>query len=84
MFRFADKTDIALMIFGTIAALGAGTAMPAFSLLWGKMSDSFQTSNANPDEMVKAAKKVMFNFLEIGGAIFVACWIMMACWMIAG
>ena len=72
------------MAVGTFAAFGAGIAMPAFALLWGNMTDSFQTSNSDPDAMVKAAKKVMFNFLEIGSAVFVACWIMMACWMITG
>jgi len=30
-----------LIIVGTIAALAMGTALPAFSLLWGDMTDSF-------------------------------------------
>lgn len=84
MFRFADTKDKILMVCGTIGAIGAGAAMPAFSLLWGNMTNSFQDSNSNPDAMVDTAKKVMFNFLEIGAGVFVACWVMMACWMISG
>ena len=72
------------MICGAIAAIGAGASMPAFSLLWGNMTDSFQSSDSDPDAMVRTSKKVMFNFLEIGAGVFVACWVMMACFMISG
>jgi ATP-binding cassette subfamily B (MDR/TAP) protein 1 len=84
MFRFADKTDKILMVCGIIAAIAVGASMPAFSLLMGNMTDSFETSSSDPDAMVESSKKVMFNFLEIGAGVFVACWIMMACWMISG
>ena len=84
LFRFADTVDKILMVVGSIAAIAVGAALPAFALLWGNMTDVFQTSSSDPDEMVNAAKGVMFNFLEIGAAIFVSCWIMTACWMIAG
>lgn len=63
MFRFADKTDKILMLCGAIAAIGAGAAMPAFSLLWGNMTNSFQDSENDPDAMIRTSKKVMFNFL---------------------
>lgn len=41
LFRFADKTDKILMFFGTIGAAAIGTAMPAFALLWGNMTNAF-------------------------------------------
>ena len=72
------------MVLGTIAAIGVGASMPAFSLLSGNMTDSFGNSESDPDAMVAASKKTMFNFLKVGAGVFVACWIMMACWMIAG
>lgn len=84
MFRFADKRDKILMLCGTIAAIAVGISMPAFSLLWGNMTDSFQDSGSDPDAMVRTSKGIMFNFLEIGAGVFVACWVMTACWTIAG
>lgn len=84
MFRFADAKDKILMLCGTIGAIGVGISMPAFSLLWGNMTDSFQNSSTDPDEMVRVSKGIMFNFLEIGAGVFFACWIMTACWIIAG
>ena len=66
---------------GTIAALAVGTALPAFALLWGDMTDAFGQGG---DAMVDASKKSMFNFIYIGIGVFVAGWLMFACWMIAG
>ena len=52
MFRFSDTIDKILIVCGTIAAMGVGAAMPAFSLLMGNMTNSFQSSGTNPDAMV--------------------------------
>lgn len=72
------------MIVGSIAAAANGAALPAFSLLWGNMTDAFSSSTNNPDLMVDKARSVMWNFLEIGVGVFLASWLMFACWMIAG
>ena len=58
-----------------------GTAMPAFALLWGDMTDAFSQGG---DEMVNASAQVMLKFIYIGIGVFVAGWLMFACWMIAG
>lgn len=55
--------------------------MPAFALLWGNMTDSFAEGG---DAMVDKARQVMYIFFGIGGGVFVAGWLMFACWMIAG
>lgn len=52
LFRFADGFDKLLMVFGSIAAAATGAAIPAFSLLWGNMTDSFGDSTSNPNSMV--------------------------------
>lgn len=72
------------MIVGSVAALANGAALPAFSLLWGSMTDTFSGSAVNPQATVDSSKAVMFNFLEIGAGVFVASWLMFACWMTAG
>jgi hypothetical protein len=58
-----------------------GTALPAFALLWGDMTDAF---SAGGDSMVEASMQVMFKFIYIGLGVLVAGWLMFACWMIAG
>jgi len=68
------------MIGGTICALGMGAAMPAFALLWGQMTDTFN----DPNLIVDTARGIMFSFFYIGIGAFVAGWGMFACWMITG
>lgn len=55
--------------------------MPAFALLWGDMTDAFSQGG---DQMVDASLQVMLKFIYIGIGVFVAGWLMFACWMIAG
>ena len=69
------------MAIGTIAALAMGTALPVFSLLMGTITDTFALGG---DPMVAAAKTAMFQFIYIGLGVFVAGWLMFACWMISG
>jgi ATP-binding cassette subfamily B (MDR/TAP) protein 1 len=45
LFRFATKTDIILMVVGTICASVMGVALPAFAILWGNMTNSYGNSN---------------------------------------
>ena len=44
LFRFATKTDVVLMTIGSICAATMGVALPAFAILWGDMTNKFQTS----------------------------------------
>ena len=80
LFRYATSTDWALIVVGSVCAGATGVGMPAFALLWGNMTDSFDDTN----EMVSAAKRVMLQFIYIGIGTFVAGWGMFACWMITG
>ena len=80
MFRFATRRDYILMIIGTICACGMGTALPAFALLAGNMTDAFSDTNT----MVGAARNTMYQFIGIGAGTFAAGWGMFACWMITG
>ena len=81
IFRYADKWDWILMLVGSVAAGLMGASMPVFALLWGNITDSFLNGG---DEMVNASRDVMFQFLYIGAAVFVAGVLMFGCWMIAG
>ena len=80
LFRFATTTDIILIIFGSICAAAMGVALPAFAILWGNMTDKFQTSA----DMEKASRDIMIQFIYIGCGALGAGWAMFSCWMIAG
>jgi ATP-binding cassette subfamily B (MDR/TAP) protein 1 len=68
------------MGLGAICACGMGTALPAFALLWGNMTNSF----GNGDAMVENSKETLLNFIYIAIGALVAGWGMFACWMISG
>lgn len=56
LFSFADKFDIALMIIGTIGAIGNGLTQPLMTLIFGQLVNSFGSSNS--DEVVHEISKV--------------------------
>ena len=80
LFRFATTTDIILIIVGSICAAAMGVALPAFAILWGNITDQFQTSA----DMEAATRNVMLQFIYIGCGALGAGWAMFSCWMIAG
>ena len=80
LFRFATGFDVILIVIGSICAAAMGVALPAFSILWGDMTNSFGDAASTEN----AAKTSMLNFIYIGIGAFAAGWGMFACWMIAG
>lgn len=44
------------MVVGSIAAIANGAALPAFSLLWGNMTDAFSASGSNDEMMVNKSR----------------------------
>lgn len=80
MFRFATKVDYILMIVGSISAIAMGVAMPAFSLILGKMTDSFSDAST----MVSKSFDAFLIFIWVGLGAFACGWLMFACWMITG
>ncbi|KAG5622230.1 hypothetical protein H5410_007448 [Solanum commersonii] len=58
LFSFADKFDVALMIIGTIGAIGNGLTQPLMTLIFGQLVNSFGSSNS--DEVVHKISKVSF------------------------
>ncbi|KAK4847319.1 hypothetical protein QYF36_011543 [Acer negundo] len=66
LFTFADATYVALMIIGTIGALGNGVSMPLMAIIFGDLIDSFG-QNQNSIDIVKVSLK--FVYLGVGSAV---------------
>ncbi|KAB1228138.1 ABC transporter B family member 11 [Morella rubra] len=82
LFSFADSTDILLMIFGTLGAVGNGISMPLMTILFGELIDSFG-NNQSDHEVVHVVSKVALKFVYLGlGAAWQHSFV--ACWMVTG
>lgn len=58
LFSFADKTDIILMLVGTIGAIGNGLCMPLMTILFGDLVNAFG-NNQNNSDVVSVVSKVI-------------------------
>lgn len=61
LFSFADLTDIALMIVGTVGAVGSGLGMPLMTILLGQLVNTFGSNQNNNSDIVPAISKVKTN-----------------------
>ncbi|XP_068335797.1 ABC transporter B family member 21-like [Pyrus communis] len=83
LFSFADKTDIILMLVGTIGAIGNGLGMPLMTILLGEMINSFG-SNQNNTDIVSAVSKVSLKYVYLAIGTGVAASLQVSCWMVTG
>lgn len=60
LFSFADSTDKALMIIGSIGAIANGVAMPLMAILLGDLVNAFG-QNQNTNQVVDAVSQVRFS-----------------------
>ncbi|PQQ18802.1 ABC transporter B family member 21-like [Prunus yedoensis var. nudiflora] len=84
LFSFADKTDIMLMLVGTIGAVGNGSCMPIMTILVGEMSDSFGTNQNNTHIGLGVVSKVSLKFVYLAIWTAVAATLQVGCWMVTG
>ncbi len=80
LFRFADATDILLMIIGTIGACGAGAILPVLSVLMGDFADKVNDTTGNTS---KAIGDLALLFLFLGIAYGVGSYLSVGLFMIA-
>ncbi|KAI9180246.1 hypothetical protein LWI28_002774 [Acer negundo] len=69
LFTFADISDVALMIIGTLGALNIGVSMPLMAIIFGDLVDSFGKNQNNTDivDVVVVGKFVQLISAFIGG-----------------
>ena len=64
LFTFADKFDLFFMTMGTIGAVGNGLAQPLMTIIFGKLINSFGSSD--PSKVVdEVAKVCIFVFCNV-------------------
>ncbi|KAL5863141.1 hypothetical protein ACOSQ3_000655 [Xanthoceras sorbifolium] len=83
LFIFADSIDIALMIIGTIGALGNGVSMPLMAIIFGDLLDSFGQNQDNSN-IVEVVSKVSLKFVYLAIGSGVASFLQVSCWMVTG
>ncbi|OMO82288.1 hypothetical protein COLO4_23135 [Corchorus olitorius] len=83
LFAFADRTDILLMIVGTIGSIANGLSMPLLTILFGELTDSFG-ENQNNNEVLDAVSEVALKFVYLAVGAAVAGFLQVTCWMVTG
>ncbi|XP_074310741.1 ABC transporter B family member 21-like [Silene latifolia] len=83
LFSFADSTDKALMIIGSIAAAGNGVSMPFLAILLGDLIDAFG-QNQNTKHVVRVVSQVALKFVYLAIVSGIVSFLQVACWMVTG
>uniref|UniRef100_A0A7N1A511 Uncharacterized protein n=1 Tax=Kalanchoe fedtschenkoi TaxID=63787 RepID=A0A7N1A511_KALFE len=83
LFTFADSKDHAMMVMGTIGAVGNGVCMPLMTILMGELIDSFGL-NQNTDKTLDAVTSVALKFVYLAVGAAVAAFLQVSCWMVTG
>ena len=81
LLRYATKKDKWLMSVGGIAAAANGAALPAFSILFGNVSDKLVPGAES--NLLKEIGIISLEFLGLGIASFILSYISFAAWMIS-
>ncbi|KAK9983465.1 hypothetical protein SO802_032990 [Lithocarpus litseifolius] len=84
LFSFADSTDVALMIVGTVGAIGSGLGMPLMTILFGQMINSFGNNQSNNTDIVGIISKVSLKFVYLAVGNGCAALLQVTCWMVTG
>ncbi|PAN29016.1 hypothetical protein PAHAL_5G194100 [Panicum hallii] len=83
LFRYADGTDVMLMLLGTVGALANGVTQPIMTLIFGQVIDAFGGSVAMGDVLQRVNKAVL-NFVYLGIATAVVSFLQVSCWTMTG
>eukprot|EP01132_Coremiostelium_polycephalum_P006617 gene6617-8188_t len=83
MFRFATTIDKIQIVVGFIASILVGCAMPMFSIIFGRILNSFSPQDPEYD-LLKEVSKLSLIFVYIGIGVMVCCYLEVSFWMMAG
>ncbi|RCV26909.1 hypothetical protein SETIT_5G283500v2 [Setaria italica] len=83
LFRYADGTDVLLMLLGTVGALGNGVTQPIMTVIFGQVIDGFGGAVAL-DDVLHRVNKAVLNFVYLGIATAVVSFLQVSCWTMTG
>ncbi|KAG9292639.1 hypothetical protein G9A89_007011 [Geosiphon pyriformis] len=95
LFRYASPWDKILILIGSIGAMANGCALPFMTIIFANFIQAFGVfalaTRTHPDDLQDAkntlddeVRKNVYHFLILGSSAFVASYVQMTCWMIAG
>ncbi|RIA79822.1 ABC transporter type 1, transmembrane domain-containing protein [Glomus cerebriforme] len=87
LYSYAKKQDWVLMIFGLICAAIAGAAVPAMTIVFGQLLDSFnefQRKQLPEDEFTHQINNFTLIFVYLSIVSFFTNYFFMACWAATG
>ncbi|XP_075085971.1 ABC transporter B family member 9 [Nicotiana tabacum] len=82
LFAFADRTDVILMLVGTLGAIASGISKPLMSLIFGDLVNSYGKSDQSNILDQVSGISLKFVYLAIGSGI--ASLFQIACWVVTG
>ncbi|OCT75648.1 hypothetical protein XELAEV_18030832mg [Xenopus laevis] len=96
MFRYSSTSDKMLMLFGTIASLAHGAALPLMMLVFGEMTDSFvnvgqvDTGNFTWESMINASRELQgqmttyaYYYSGLGFGVMLCAYIQISFWTLS-
>ncbi|KQK09335.1 ABC transporter B family member 4 isoform X2 [Brachypodium distachyon] len=82
LFRYADGTDLLLMLVGTVAALANGVSQPLMTVIFGDVIDAF--GGATTANVLSRVNKAVLSFVYLGIGTAVVSFLQVSCWTITG
>lgn len=82
MFRFADRQDFILIIFGVICSLAAGASTPVSFYLFMQFDSTFLIKDGT--EMISSGHYNMLSLVYLGLAAFIFNWSATTIWIATG
>ncbi|CAM0884760.1 unnamed protein product [Alopecurus aequalis] len=82
MFRYADGTDVLLMLVGTLASMANGASQPLMALLFSDAIDAF--GGATGSNVLQRVNQVVLKFVYLGIGAAIVSFLQVSCWTITG
>ncbi|MCD7451660.1 ATP-binding cassette sub- B member 9 [Datura stramonium] len=82
IFAFADKSDVILMLLGTLGAIASGISKPLMSLVFGDLVDSY--GNSNQSNILHKVSGISLKLVYLGIGSGIASLFQVACWVVTG
>ncbi|KAK3161653.1 hypothetical protein QOZ80_1BG0079790 [Eleusine coracana subsp. coracana] len=82
MFRYADRTDAALMAVGTAAAVANGMSEPLMTVVFSLVIECFGAGDDTT--ILHRVSKVVMYYIYLGIGTSVASFLQVSCWTVAG